>query len=88
MQVIAIHTITNQQQFWDRATEGTRALPEGVVLQTITPSQDGLKAICLWDAPSESHVRQLVEEMVGDYSSNEYFPVDVVNAIGLPEGAK
>jgi len=84
MQVIAIHTVTNQQQFWDQAAEGTRSLPEGIVLQSIAPSQDGMKAICLWDAPSEDRVRQVVEDMVGNCSSNEYFPVDPVNAVGLP----
>jgi hypothetical protein len=85
MQVIAIHTITDPQQFWDRAAEGTKALPDGVVLQSVAPSQDGMKAICLWDAASEGDVRTVVEDMVGAYSNNEYFPVDAANAVGLPQ---
>jgi hypothetical protein len=84
MQVIAIHTITNPEGFWERASEGTKALPAGVVLQSVAPSQDGTQAICLWDAPSEARVREVVEGMVGEFSQNQYFPVDVANAVGLP----
>ncbi len=87
MQIIAIHNITNPQQFWDRAAEGTQSLPDGVALQSVAPSQDGMRAICLWDAESQDRVREVVENMVGEFSTNEYYPVDSVNAVGLPSGS-
>ena len=31
-------------------------------------------------------VSEVVGDMVGAYSNNEYFPVDAVNAMGLPAG--
>lgn len=88
MQVIAIHTITDPAKFWDRASEGTKTLPAGIALQSVAPSQDGSSAICLWDAPDEGAVRQVVEEMVGAFSSNQYFPVDQANAMGIPAGMR
>jgi phosphoheptose isomerase len=87
MQIMAIHTITDPERFWERASEGTKTLPAGVALQSVAPSQDGGKAICLWSAGSEAEVRRVVEEMVGAYSSNEFFPIDPANAVGLPAAA-
>lgn len=87
MQFIAIHNITDPKQFWDAAAEGTQALPDGILLQSVAPSQDGSRAVCLWDGATEDRVRQVVEDMVGAYSRNEYYPVDSVNAVGLPAGS-
>lgn len=85
MYVIAIHTISDPEKFFAAAEEGTSRLPEGVELPCVLPSTDGSKTICLWRADSVDTVRALVEEMVGAFSSNEYFAVNDEQAMGLAD---
>jgi hypothetical protein len=87
MFVVAVHTIEDPQGFWEAAQAGISTPPEGVTLHSALPNADGSKAICVWEADSEQTVRATVEDMVGAYSSNDYFEVEAKNAIGLPAGA-
>lgn len=84
MHVVAVHTISDAEKFFTAAGEGIPRLPSEVELQCVFPSRDGSKTICLWNADSVETVRTIVEDMVGAFSSNEYFPVDDANATGLP----
>jgi hypothetical protein len=82
MHVVAIHSISDPDKFWGTADESK--LPEGVALHSAFPNEDGSRAVCLWEADSLDTVKQLVEDTVGDVSSNEFFEVNASNAQGLP----
>jgi hypothetical protein len=82
MHVVAIHSISDPDKFWETADESKP--PEGVALHSAFPNEDGSRAVCLWEADSLDTVRQLVEDTVGDVSSNEFFEVNAGNAQGLP----
>ncbi len=84
MHVIAIHDISDPQAFWGAAQASMDHLPEGTTLHSAIPSQDGSRTVCVWESDSVETVRNLVEDTVGHVSTNEYFPVDDKQAIGLP----
>jgi hypothetical protein len=83
MYVTAIHSIQDPEQFWSR-TESVENLPEGVTLHSVFPNDDGSRAVCLWEAGSQEDVEKVVEDAVGDVSSNEFYAVNAENAQGLP----
>lgn len=87
MHVVAIHTISDPQAFWGAAETGMGQIPDGTTLHSAIPSQDGSQTVCLWESDSVATVRDLVEDMVGHVSTNEYFPVDDQQAVGLPAPA-
>jgi len=84
MHVIAIHDISDPQAFWGAAQASMDQLPEGTTLHSAIPSEDGSRTVCVWESDSVETVRNLVEDTVGQVSTNEYFPVDDKQAIGLP----
>jgi hypothetical protein len=85
MYVIAIHAIDDPKAFWEVAQ--SLQLPEGTTLHTVSPNEDGTRAVCLWESGSVGVVEGIVEGGGGDVSTNEYFAVDDGNAIGLPVSA-
>jgi hypothetical protein len=84
MHIIAIHTISDPQAFWGAAEAKMDQLPEGTILHSAIPSQDGSRTVCVWQSDSVETVRSFVDENVGHVSTNEFFPVDEEHAIGLP----
>jgi hypothetical protein len=80
--VIAIHAIDDPETFWEGAQ--SLQLPEGTTLHTVSPNEDGTRAVCLWESGSVAVVEGIVEGAAGDVSTNEYFAVNDGNAIGLP----
>lgn len=82
MYVSVIHTISDPESFW--GTAGTAEFPEGITLHSSFPNEDGSKAVCLWEGGSVDEIKKLVEDTVGEVSSNEYFGVDSEKAQGLP----
>jgi hypothetical protein len=82
MHIVVIHSISDPDKFWSAADESEP--PEGIALHSALPNDDGSRAVCLWKADSVDSVKQLVEDTVGDVSSNEYFEVNATNAQGLP----
>ena len=80
MHVIAIHEITDPDQFW----AGQLDMPEGTSLQTVAPNGDGTRAVCIWESDSVDTVRDLVDGAAGEISNNEFFEVNSGNAQGLP----
>jgi hypothetical protein len=79
MHIVAIHSISDPQSFW------AVSVPEGgPTLHSALPNEDGTRAVCVWEADSMDAVKQVVEENVGDFSSNEYFEVNAENAQGVP----
>jgi hypothetical protein len=82
MHVIAVHRISDPDKFFEAVQ--SNPIPAGMALQSMLPSSDRSRVVCVWEADSEESVRELVEETVGDVSSNEYFEVDEGRAQGLP----
>lgn len=83
MYVIIQHSINAPKKFWE-IVKGVTKVPEGMKLHSTLPSGDGRKAVCIWQAPSLTSVKNFVEPAVGALSSNEYFEVNEKNAMGLP----
>ena len=83
MYVVVQHQIHDPAAFWSRVSQAPE-LPAGVTLHSSYPSSDGSRAVCLWEADSVESVRSLVESVVGDLSTNDYFEVGAERAMGLP----
>jgi hypothetical protein len=83
--IVAIHDVRDPERFWG-AADPSAQFPPGVTLHSTYPRADGERAVCLWQADSVDTVRELIESVTGDASSNEFFEVDEThaNALGLP----
>jgi hypothetical protein len=83
MFIVVQHQISNPQKFWE--TVSSAQMPSEVKLHSTLPNPEGTKAVCLWEAGGISEVQNIVEGAVGQFSRNEYFPVEAKNAFGLPK---
>ena len=82
MYVGVIHHISDPEGFQaaeDNALE--QGLPESVQLPIHAATPDHTTGICIWQGDSVNAVRDLVESVVGPFSTNEYFELEVQ---GLP----
>ena len=52
-------------------------MPDGFSLPVHAATPDHLTAICIWQGPSVDAVRDLVESVVGEYSQNEYYEMEL-----------
>ncbi|MBV9213467.1 MAG: hypothetical protein JOZ25_07445 [Actinobacteria bacterium] len=52
-------------------------MPEGFRLPVHAQTSDHTTGICIWDGPSVDGVRDLVESVVGKYSENEYYEMEL-----------
>jgi hypothetical protein len=78
MHVGVIHRISNSGAFKQAEQAALDAgLPEGFRLPVHAETPDRTTALCIWDGPSVDAVRDLVESVVGEYSQNEYFEVEL-----------
>lgn len=83
MHVAVIHHISDPEGFERAEGEAVAAgLPEGFGVPVHAATPDHTTGFCIWQGPSVQKVRELVESVVGDYSENEYFEVNVES---LPE---
>jgi hypothetical protein len=85
--IVAIHDISDPDRFWAwTSAEPPGELPPGVTLHSVYPRDDGLRAVCLWEAPSVDAVREILDAGSGDAARNEYFEVAPQHpgTIGLP----
>lgn len=80
MYVISIHEVSDPEKFWS----GKLDLPQGTELSIVAPSSDGTRGVCVFKSDSLDTVRNLVEGAAGAVSTNEYFPINEGNALGLP----
>jgi len=83
MFIIAQHEIRDPERYFAAAEAGMQDLPAGVQLHSMLPSRDGSRATCLWESDSLDSVTTLVEDTIGDVSTNEFYEVDAKSAIGL-----
>lgn len=78
------HTISNPEQFWSRAQESLPNLPDGIKIHSVMPDDSMANAICVWEANDLEHLRAYLEGKTGDVSHNEYMPVNMKGAMGVP----
>ena len=78
MNVGVIHRISNPAAFQQAEQEALAGgLPEGFRLPVHAETPDHTTAMCIWDGPSVEAVRDFVESVVGEYSQNEYYEVEL-----------
>ena len=78
MHVGVIHRISDPEAFQQAEQAALDAgLPEGFRLPVHAETPDHTTALCVWDGPSVEAVRDLVESVVGEFSQNEYFEVQL-----------
>jgi hypothetical protein len=78
MFVSVIHRIHDPEGFQAaeaKALEG--GLPASVALPIHASTGDHRLGICIWEGASVASVREVVEGVVGPYSENEYFEMEV-----------
>ena len=78
-----IHHIYRPRRFRGGRAKSLRggSLPEGISLPIHAATADHTTGMCIWEGESVEAVRELVESVVGEYSENEYFELEVD---GLP----
>jgi hypothetical protein len=73
-----IHHISDPQGFEDAEQRALEAgLPESFKLPVHAATPDHSTGICIWEGPSVDAVRDLVESVVGDFSRNEYYELEL-----------
>jgi hypothetical protein len=81
MHIGVIHRISDPDAFEQAEQEALEAgLPEGIGLPVSVATRDHATAICIWEGPSVDAIRDLVESVVGEYSENEYYEVELERA--------
>jgi hypothetical protein len=82
--IVVEHKISDPKVFWETARNGLASLPSNLKLRQLLPSNDGAKAVCLWEAATLDDVKGFVEGSVGKVSANSYYVVDAGKAVGIP----
>ncbi len=91
MHAVIHHTI-NDTGKWDQTTQRImsmieqRRLPKGLKPLEYLPSTDSRKAVCVWEADSLNVLKEFMDRETTGAARNDYFEVNVQNAIGLPTG--
>jgi hypothetical protein len=85
MFIIVNHYISDPDVFWSRVKSKMEAIPSDIHFHAVYPSQDMMRAVCVWDAESAAPVRDFLESTFGDVCRNEYYNVNAEAAIGLPK---
>lgn len=78
MFVAAIHRVHDPEGFEAAEDKAMAAgLPAGFGLPIHASTKDHTTGICIWEGESVEAVRELAESVIGAFSTNEYFEVDV-----------
>jgi hypothetical protein len=78
MFVTVIHRIQDPEGFQAAEAKALKqGLPPGVALPVHAATRDHRTGLCIWEGKSVEAVREIVEAVVGQYSKNEYFQMDV-----------
>jgi hypothetical protein len=78
MHVGVIHRISDPEAFQEAEQKALEAgLPDDFRLPVHAATRDHATAICIWQGPSVDAVRDLVESVVGQYSENEYYEMEL-----------
>ena len=78
MFVTVIHRIHDPEGFEAAEEKAIQAgLPAGVALPIHAATADHRFGVCIWEGASVASVRDLVESVVGPYSENQYYEMEV-----------
>jgi hypothetical protein len=83
MFVTILHDIHDPTAFGTRA-ESAFPPPAGLHVHQFVPADDMSRAVCLYEADSLDDVREFVDGVLGDSSTQRYFTVAENQAMGLP----
>lgn len=86
MYVAVHHSVDDPDVFWETVGESIPELPEEFTLHHCLPDENGSEAVCVWEAPSVDAVRTLIEDAVGEVSTNDYIEVESSTGVHLPSG--
>ena len=87
MLVIAHHFVEKPEIFWSSAQETISAIPSGLKLHSVFPSQDLKTGTCVWEANSVQDVQQFLDDRFSQVAKNVCYEVKEDIAIGLPNKA-
>ncbi len=76
MEFGVIHEIYDREA-WQDCLDNHAQWPESFVLLAFAESKNRSRAICLWRAPSESILRQWLNENLGRGAANVIMPIDL-----------
>lgn len=82
---IAIQHEIHDPAGFRKCAEQVFPLPEELHVHQFLPADDLSKAACLYEAPSIEHLRGYLDPILGEASTQRYFPIASGHAIGLPE---
>jgi hypothetical protein len=85
MHVIAVHDISDPDEFAARSQAAMSKTPPGMALHCMLPSTDGRQTVCVWEAPSPDDVQSFLDSEAGDVARNTCFSVAEEKAIGLEQ---
>ena len=78
MFVTVIHRIHDPEGFEAAEAKALQAgLPAGVALPIHASTDDHRFGVCIWEGTSVASVRDVVEGVVGRYSENQYYEMEV-----------
>jgi hypothetical protein len=78
MFVTVIHRIYDPEGFQAAEAKALEAgLPASVALPVHAATRDHELGICIWEGESVPAVREIVEGVVGPFSNNEYYEMEV-----------
>jgi hypothetical protein len=78
MFVGVLHHISDPEGFEAAEAKALeQGLPANIALPIHASTPDHRTGICIWEGESVDAVRELVESVVGAFSTNDYFQLDV-----------
>jgi len=85
MFIIVNHYIKDPDVFWSRVKAKMSEIPSNIHFHSVFPSEDMMRAVCVWDAESIVPVNEFLESNFSDVCRNEYYSVNAEAAVGLPK---
>lgn len=85
MYIVVQHSISDPVNFLKHAEAANAKMPPALKLHHVFSAPDGTKAVCVWEAPSITAVKDFLEPAVGKYGRNEYYEVPNKEGAVLPK---
>jgi hypothetical protein len=84
MYIVIEHDIHDAKTF-QACAERAFPPPQGLHVHQFLPANDLSRAVCVYEADSLDEVRNYIDGLLGDCSTQRYYPVAESNAMGLPQ---
>lgn len=85
MYILVQHSISDPINFHRHAEEANKKMPANLKLHHVFSTAEGRNAVCVWEAPSITAVKDFLEPAVGKYGLNDYFEVPNKEGVVLPK---